>query len=61
MGYMNNKTGELKDEKVVKDILQSADYYQGGCIVEAQSILKSIVIAIDGFMDIHDKKSTGRR
>ena len=56
MGYMNEKTGELKDEKVVKDILRAADLYQDGCIAEAQSILKRIVKAIDDFEGEHDKK-----
>lgn len=61
MGYLNVKAGDLKDEKVVKDILRAAAYYQDGCIVEAQSILKSIVSAIDGFMEIYEKRSSGRR
>lgn len=56
MAYLNIKTGELKDEKVVKDILRAADLYQDGCIAEAQSILKRIVKAIDDFEDKHDKK-----
>ena len=61
MGYLNAKTGELKDEKVVKDILRAADLYQDGCIAEAQSILKGIVMAIDDFEGMHDKKMRSGR
>ncbi|MBR3741010.1 MAG: hypothetical protein IKN04_11250 [Clostridia bacterium] len=61
MGYMNNKTGELKDEKIVKDILRAADLYQDGCIAEIQSILKGIVKAIDDFEEVHDKKMRSGR
>ena len=56
MSYINYKTGELKYEKVVKDILRAADLYQDGCVSEALSILKGIVKAIDDFEDVHDKK-----
>lgn len=56
MSYINTKTGELKDEKVVKDILRAADLYQDGCIAEAQSILRGIVSTIDEFEEAHDEK-----
>ena len=56
MKYLNIKTGELNDEKVVKDILRAADLYQDGCIDEARFILKRIVTAIDEFEGAHDKK-----
>ena len=61
MEYFNKKTGEIKDEKVVKDILRAADLYQDGCLVESQSILKDIVKAIDDFMDAHNKKMCSGR
>ena len=55
VGYMDAKAGELKDEKVVKDLLRAADLYQDGCISEVQSILRGIVRAIDDFGKVHDK------
>ena len=55
MTYLNVKTGELKDGKIVSDIQKAAVYYESGCIAEAYDILKNICSAIEEFERINDE------
>ena len=58
MTYLNVKTGELKDGKIVSDIQKAALRYESGCIAEAYDILKRICDAIEEFERINDEIMT---